>query len=51
LGQSGRRGEELEDELVGFVALAAGCFKEAAQNAVVLQAVFRAGAEDRKKPP
>ncbi len=32
---------------MGFVALAAGRFKEAAQNAVVLQAVFRAGAEDR----
>ncbi|MDB6064963.1 MAG: hypothetical protein JWR26_1171 [Pedosphaera sp.] len=37
LGQIGRRGEELEEELVGFVALAAGRFKEAGNGSRITQ--------------
>jgi hypothetical protein len=39
-------GEKLQEEQVWFLALAAGGFKQAAQDAVVLQSFLRAGALD-----
>ena len=46
LSLDGRFGEEVQEELVRFVALAACGFKEAAQDAVVLQALIGASALD-----
>jgi len=43
LGSSCRLGQQREEELVRFVALTAGGFKEAAQHAVVLQTLTGAG--------
>ena len=46
LGLGGILGEEVEEEAVRFLALALGGFEQAAQDAVVLQALIGASALD-----
>ena len=46
LGLSGVFGKYVEEEPLGFLALAAGGFKQAAQDAVIFQSFVGAGAVD-----